>query len=498
MKSIYDVIIIGSGLGGLVSALLLAKEGMQVLVLEQDVQFGGNLQTFSRDGRHFGTGMNYIGAMEKNQSLHNYFSYLNILDDLKLRRLDINAFEEIGFGSEEKRYNYAQGYSNFIEHLVVDFPKECKAIEKYLRKIWEITDNFPLLHLRNFGAINKGEDYLVGGVWDFINSLSSNQRLKQVLAGTNILYAGDKSKTPLYVHALVNRQFIQSAWRFIDGSQQLVDALIKQIRIHGGELLNKSKVNNISFQNDKFISVKTSNNEKYICKKLISNAHPSSTLELIDDFRLKKVYRNRINNLSDTRGMFSIYFSLKENSLRYIPRNLHHFASSDVWFNELNPDPQQFFFYTPACSKNPEWASQATALVPMHFSEVKQWENTYIENRGQSYLDFKHEKAEKLISLIEQRIPSFRSKIENYYTSTPLSYRDYTGTRNGAAYGILKDYNNPYKTIILPRTAIPNLFFTGQNMNMHGALGVTAGAILTVGEIIGLEYLSNKILKSIN
>ena len=181
----------------------------------------------------------------------------------------------------------------------------------------------------------------------------------------------------------------------------------------------------------------------------------------------------------------------------YIPRNLYHFRGDKIWHNDINPWPQHFYFYTPASSDNPDRASHATALSPMSFKDVQKWENTFVESRGQAYLDFKCEKAEQLIDLIEQRIPGFRSKIVRYYTSTPLSYRDYTGTRNGASYGILKDHQNPYSTIILPRTAIPNLFFTGQNMNMHGALGVTAGAVLTVGELVGLDYITNKIYQTI-
>lgn len=497
MKNKYDVLIVGSGLGGLVSAALLSKEGMRVLVLEQNHQFGGNLQTFERNGKHFGTGMNYIGAMDKNQFLYTYFQYLGIIDDLNLRQLDIDSFEEIGFGNDGKRYSYAQGYDNFIENLAVQFPKERKALEAYLKKIWEITDRFPLLHLDKFKSIAKGENYLIGGAWDFIKSIHTNERFRNVLGGTNILYGGDERKTPFYVHALVNRQFIESAWRFVDGSQQLADALMMQIRKNGGELLNNSKVHKINFQDDKNVSVEIQTGDQFYAKKLISNVHPGATLKLIDDSRLKKVYRKRINNLSDTSGMFSVYFVLKENSLQYIPRNIYHFAGDTIWHNDINPWPQHFYFYTPASSDNPDWANHATALSPMSFKDVQKWENTFVESRGEAYLDFKREKAEQLIDLIEQRIPNFRSKIVQYYTSTPLSYRDYTGTRNGASYGILKDHHNPYSTIILPRTAIPNLFFTGQNMNMHGALGVTAGAVLTVGELVGLDYITNKIYQTI-
>ncbi|HSG67331.1 MAG TPA: FAD/NAD(P)-binding protein, partial [Bacteroidales bacterium] len=88
----YDVVIIGGGLGGLVSGLILSKEGKKVCVLEQHSKAGGNLQTFTRDGCVFDTGMHYIGSMGKGQYLQRYFSYLGIADRLNLLQLDPEGF----------------------------------------------------------------------------------------------------------------------------------------------------------------------------------------------------------------------------------------------------------------------------------------------------------------------------------------------------------------------------------------------------------------------
>jgi len=82
------------------------------------------------------------------------------------------------------------------------------------------------------------------------------------------------------------------------------------------------------------------------------------------------------------------------------------------------------------------------------------------------------------------------------YTSTPLTWRDYTGTRAGSPYGILKDHNRPLESMILPRTKIRNLFLTGQNTNIHGILGVTISSVVTCGELIDIRYLVRKIRQS--
>jgi all-trans-retinol 13,14-reductase len=71
--------------------------------------------------------------------------------------------------------------------------------------------------------------------------------------------------------------------------------------------------------------------------------------------------------------------------------------------------------------------------------------------------------------------------------------RDYIGTDDGSLYGVVKDYREPMRTFISPRTKIPNLFLTGQNLNLHGVLGVTVSSVLTCSEILGIDYVIKKI-----
>ena len=116
--------------------------------------------------------------------------------------------------------------------------------------------------------------------------------------------------------------------------------------------------------------------------------------------------------------------------------------------------------------------------------------------RGQTYEDFKAEKAEKLIVELEKKFPNIRDCIQEVYTSTPLSYRDYIASNNGSMYGYVKDVSRPMQSFISPKTKIPNLMFTGQSINMHGILGVTISAIITCSEVLGKDYLLDKILEA--
>ena len=491
----YDVIIIGSGLGGLISAAILSKEGKKVLVLERGKKFGGFLHTFKRDQTVFNTGMNYAGSLEKGGFLFQYLNYLGIMDDLDIKRLDINGFDEISFSNQEEKFVYAQGKENFISQLSKSFPEEEKTINSYVNKIWEVTNKFPMLHLNQFDLITKGEDYLIGGASEYIDDLSKNSRLKNVLAATNSLYAGVKNTTPLYVHSLVNRQFIESTWRFVGGSMQLATLLAKKIEQAGGELKNRSQVSKISTEESDNSWVETEDGEKYFAKNIISNIHPSKTFEMLADKRINQVYRRRINELPNTKSFFNIYIVFKKDVFPYINKNIYHFVDHDVWAGTQKgkPWPSYFMFYTGVDAHEQKWATNASVLTSMDYEEVLKWKGTIKGQRGGEYEAFKQEKADKLLAELENRFSGIKSKIHAYYTATPLTYEHYIAAPQGAGFGIEKNHHQLEKSIILPKTKIPNLFFTGQNLNMNGALGVTIGAVDTCSELLGRVYLINKI-----
>jgi all-trans-retinol 13,14-reductase len=108
-------------------------------------------------------------------------------------------------------------------------------------------------------------------------------------------------------------------------------------------------------------------------------------------------------------------------------------------------------------------------------------------------MEFKTRKAGRLIDLVEEKFPGLKNCIQSYYTATPLSYRDYIGNDDGSLYGIVKDYKDPLKTFISPRTKLPNLYFTGQNLNLHGILGAAISGLVTSSALMGSELLIEKI-----
>lgn len=491
----YDVVIIGSGLGGLECAAILSKEGMNVCVLEKNTIFGGCLQSFKRSGQILDTGIHYIGSMDEGQILRQYFKYFDVMNRVKFRRLDNDAFDVICYQGEE--YNFAQGYQNFADTMSQYFPTEQRGIRQYTDEIENICGLIGVDHLRK-GVINRnGFEYFGIAASAMIDKCVSDQKLKNILAGTVTLYGGARDYSSLYHHAMISGSNIEGAYRIVDGTQSLAEALVDVIKANGGTVLRNCEVTRIEVENGRAVAVEVNELDRIEADYFISNMHPASTFELVDKTPvIKKAFKTRIDSLRNSYGLFSVYLIMRKGSFPYINRNYYIHSDDDAWYASSNPDDPSIRFAllsTQANSDNEKYADVVTILCPMYFSEVEQWGHTSVEHRGDDYEAFKRAKAESVIDFVSKYQPDLRANVEHIYTTTPLTYRDYTATVNGSAYGIMKSCHNPLVTLIPTRTKIENLFLTGQNLNVHGALGVTLTATLTCAELLGSEYLAKKI-----
>lgn len=485
----YDAVIIGSGLGGLECAHILSKAGMSVLLLERGTQAGGCLQSYRRLGLAFDTGFHYVGGLDEGQSLHSAFRHLGLLR-LPWQRLD-NHFDRVTIGNQT--INFAQGYDAFVETLTAAFPAERDALNKYADMLKQCGE-------QQFDALNPqtGESSLLSRLFEtsayqYLTETFHDPLLINVLCGTSLKMELRKESLPLFTFAHGNGSFIESSWRLKGDGSLIVNSLVDGIRMHGGEIICNTEVRELVEKDGKLMHAVCSNGEIYEGNIFISNIHPAVTCNLVkQSSRMKKVYRSRITHLENTFGMFTVSLRIKPQTLRYFNWNQYIYKEPDVWAFHLKNNPVSGVLVSCRIPEDgSKYVQQVDLLTPMNWSECEQWSHTEVGRRGEDYKAMKKRVADECITLAERFIPGLRDRITGCYTSTPLTYRNYTLTPEGSAYGLRKDFRNPIITLLSPRTPIPNLLLTGQNLMLHGLHGVTMTALFTCAEVLGKEPIWN-------
>lgn len=492
-------VVIGSGLGGLSCGCILAKNGYHVTVLEQGAQIGGCLQCFRRGDAVFDTGMHYIGSADPDQPLHTILRYLGVADSVKLSRLNPMGYDVISLQGEH--YRFANGREQFIETLAGHFPQSRDELANYYDLIKLVASSSAMHSLNRDVDLYVSAEYQTRSVNEVIDSVVKNPQLRQVLAGIQPLYAGEKDRTPFSTHALITDFYEQSAFRIVGGSSVLADALAANIRSMGGQVLVCKKVVKVECDGTHATAVVTEDGERYDADLVISAIHPKSTIQIIDSHLIRPAYRRRLEGVRNTTSAFTVYLKFKKDRVPYMDSNLYVYRGSTTWgCDQYTPQtwPESILYMHFCQEENPVYAYTGEIISYMSFAEITPWLGTQRARRGEDYEVFKRRKAEQVIDALEQEVPGLRENIECYYTSTPLTYLDYTGIPDGAMYGVAKDVSMMNMGNIPCKTRIPNLLLTGQSTVLHGMLGVLAGSLVTCSEILGTDEIFAQVTRYSN
>ncbi len=429
----YDVVVIGSGFGGLACAHLLSRSGRKVLVLEAHWQPGGCLQSYQRKGHIFDTGLHYIGGLREGEALHNIFHQLGLLR-LPWHQLDTDGADRITIDGET--FCLAQGFDHFVEILSSQFSNQHDALKCYVDML-QGPDPDP--------SVNA---------WQWLNKNFSNPLLIDALSGSCLKTELRRDSLPLLAFAHSQKSYIQSSWRLKGDSSLIVRTLVDDIRHMGGEVICRAEVKELIEEDGKIVAALCSNDERYEGTLFISDIHPTQTFDLIKESKVvKNIFRTRLSMLENTYGMYTYSLVLKPQSLPYFNHNKFVYKGGTVWDENTN----KVMLSCRVPEDGSEYATLLDLLTPCDTNPM---------------------------DLAETVVPGLSEMVSEQYVSTPHTWQHFTHTPNGSAYGIRKDCRQPLLTMLSPRTPISNLLLTGQNVMLHGLEGVAMTAQQTTNIIL--------------
>lgn len=429
----YDVVIIGSGFGGLACAHILAKAGRHVLVLEAHWQPGGCLQSYQRKGHSFDTGLHYVGGLADGETLHDMFFQLGLLR-LPWHQLDKDGADQITIGGQT--FCLAQGFQHFVEVLAEQFPHQRKALIGYVDML-QGADPDP--------SVNA---------WKWLDETFSDKLLIDVLSGSCLKTELRRESLPLLAFAHSQKSYIQSSWRLKGDSGLLVCSLVDDIKHMGGEVVCRAEVEELVESDGRIVAALCNNGERYEADCFISDIHPAQAFALVKDSKvLKKIFLTRMSMLENTYGMYTYSLVLKPQVLPYFNHNKFVYEGGSVW-------------------------DEQTAKVML---------SCRVPEDGSDYavlLDLLTPCEENPMALAETVLPGLHDMVDQQYVSSPHTWQRFTRTPEGSAYGVRKDCRQPLFTMLSPRTPLSNLLLTGQNVMLHGLEGVAMTARQTCDIIL--------------
>ncbi len=491
-------IVIGSGLGGLSTGVILAKNGYEVTILEQAKQIGGCLQCFQRNGVKFETGMHFVGSLDDGEVLSNYFNFLGIKDKVEVSRMDTSSYNTISLNGE--RFSIANGHEQMIESLAERFPNEKDNLRRYWQLVDTVAQESPFYDLNHIDRNAQLDLRLfTTSINEVIDEVISDPTLRNVLVGDMSLYAAQRDRTPFSTYAFVSNFYNKSAFRFVGGSDNLAKALAEVVKSNGGKIYTGCRVVRAHSNNGLVTSVELENGELVEGDIFISDVHPMQLSSMFTGKELRPSFYSRIESIKNTPSVFSLFLKFKPGAMRYMNTNFYGYSCESPWNMELYDKstwPRGYLYMHHCHEKKQEFARSGVILAYMLADELSEWAQTTVGKRGESYKEFKHAKAEKLLDAVERDFPGLRTQIEEYYTATPLTYRDYTLSPGGSMYGMAKDLTLGLAGRVSYKTKLPNFYLVGQNINAHGILGVMVGTLNVCSALLGEDVIKKQMLET--
>lgn len=524
----YDIIVIGSGIGGLASAGILAKMfGKKVLVLEQHRKLGGFTHDFGRKKYHWDVGVHYVGDISSTSFMGKIFKYV-AEDRLEWKTIpkpyDTHVFPDI-------QYQIGEDWESYEANLIRDFPSEEMAIKKYIQDLhkvanWQQRYNKslilpPSLYWLSDIIRKPGSELALMTTQEYLDQNFTDEKIKGALVSSWGNYGVLPNESSFFIHCMNVIHFFNGAYYPVGGAGNIAKSIQPTIERNGGKCLTAHSVVEIITENGTAIGVKAKyiknpakpdeGEEKvFYADQIISDTGVHNTyLKLLNEETKKQPtvakYIDEIKNFTVGRAHVNLFLGLK-NDLTTIGLKGGNLWISDKFdhnqvdlesSNVLKGKIQTAFMSSPSMRDKDVTAQTAEIITFVDYKEFKKWEGTKKNERPEDYNALKEKMAKAMIYYLDKYCPGFADLVDFYEISTPITTVYYNQAHLGAMYG-LASVPERYKVRWgRPYTPVKNLYLTGADIGAHSVVGALSGGLLTAGVSQGITSFY-KILKELD
>lgn len=497
----YDAVVIGSGMGGMTAAALLAKLGKRVIVLEQHYVAGGFTHAFRRPGYEWDVGVHAVGEVTE-----------HTLTGRLLAKLTDGRLKWASLGDSYDEFTYPDGLqiafpnspAQFRENLIDAFPREQKAIDEYLHLVRAVSGTMRNYYLSRLAPrvasplldrtlARPAQRWLETHTKEVVDDLTDDPRLRAVFTAQWGYYGSVPSRSSFAMQALVVKHFLHGAYYPVGGSKRIAIELLQTVADAGGWTTIRADAERILVEDGRAVGVRLQGGREVRAKQVISAAGVRSTVErLLPPDIARDAWANSVARLEPSPAHVCLYLGF-EGDVRAAGA-----TAANQWFYEtydmevdawdVGPDGPRGEAPVLYCSfpslKDPEHdpgpeqrhTGEVVTFVPWDvfapFTEAR-W-----HKRGPTYEALKDKLQAALLAQFERHMPKLAPLIRYAELSTPASTDHFVRPVHGAIYGLEPTPTRFRNAWLRPRAPLPGLYFAGSEVATVGVIGAMMGGVL--------------------
>lgn len=507
----FDTIIIGSGIGGMTTAALLARAGQKVLVLEQHYVPGGFTHTFRRKGFVWDVGVHLVGEMSDKSLPGRLLAHLT---EGRLEWADVGPVYDTFHFPDDFSIAFPDNPKDFAAALKEAFPDSSAEIDAYLSEVratvrsmksWMLGRAIP----GRLGALLGGSmgreaaRRLAQPTEQVLAELVSDPKLRAVLTAQWGYHGSPPSQAAWALQALIVRHFMYGASYPVGGAARIAPALLQGVADRGGWTRICADVEQILIDKGRAVGVRMADGEEIYAPRVISAIGAHSTVTRLLPDHARGGWAAPIERLGPSPAHLSLYLGFEgdleqaggSRSAEWFYQTWDHEVA--MW--EVDPDkpvptPPVLFTSYPTL-KDPEHdpgpkqrhTGEIVTFVP--FEAFERWRGTPWRKRGADYQAFKQRMTDAMLDVLFERHPAMRDMLVHAELGTPLSTDLFARPYNGAIYGLAGVPQRFGTQALRPQTPIPGLYLSGSDVFVCGVVGAMIGGVLAAMSVSPYKVL---------